>query len=163
MVLPQVDSDTRSAALLEAVDNFINTHTAKADRAKRRARIATVLLTASTAMIPVFIVASIDALPFLFGKLIPGVLAAVSALTAALVAVEKPQERWALYRRYQRLAEAERLRYVQRCPAYAGNDRDQVLAEWLATTKSGVHDEWSTLVPKSTDVAQTTQSLSAGR
>ncbi len=94
-------SATKGDLLVEC-DRFIAEHKKKADANERRARWASWLLVGSTAAIPVFIVASTQTLDFVFGKLIPAVLAAISAAIAGLLQFERPHERWSLYRRYQR-------------------------------------------------------------
>lgn len=139
--------------LLVECDRFITEHKKKADANERRARWASWLLVGSTAAIPVFIVASTQTLDFIFGKLIPAVLAAISAAIAGLLQFERPHERWSLYRRYQRLVEAERFLYVQGAGQYSEADRDLRFSEWLANQRLAVHDEWAGLVPASDQVA----------
>lgn len=140
--------------LLGECDRFITEHKKKADANERRARWASSLLVGSTAAIPVFIVASTQVLDFTFGKLIPAGLAAISAAIAGLLQFERPHERWILYRRYQRLFEAERFLYVQGAGKYSATDRDLSFAEWLANQRLAVHDEWAGLVPASEQVAK---------
>lgn len=112
------------------------------------------VLVVSTAAIPVLIVASTRVLDFAFGKLIPAALASIGAVVAGLLQFERPHERWSLYRRYQRLFEAERLLYIQRAGEYSGADRDLRFSEWLAVQRIAVHDEWAGLVPASDQVAR---------
>jgi hypothetical protein len=89
--------------------------------------------------------------PEFWAKLVPSVLAAVAAFMAAFIQIEKPQERWSLYRRYQRLAEAEALRYRFRSEPYDSEDSDRVLAIQMAQLQLDLHDEWAGLVPRSSD------------
>lgn len=140
--------------LLSECDRFITEHKEKADTNERRARWASWLLVGSTAAIPVFIVASTQVLDFTLGKLIPAVLAAISAAVAGLLQFERPHERWSLYRGYQRLFEAERFLYVQRAGRYSATDRDLRFSEWLANQRLAVHDEWAGLVPASDQIAK---------
>ena len=148
---------TANGDLLAECDSFITEHKAKADTNERRARWASWLLVTSTAAIPVFIIASTQTLGFAFGKLIPVLLAAISAATAGLLQFERPHERWSLYRRYQRLFEAERFLYVQRAGQYAGADANLRFSEWLSERRIAVHDEWAGLVPASEQVAKAGQ------
>lgn len=140
--------------LLDECDRFIAEHKEKADTNERRARWASWLLVGSTAAIPVFIVASTQVLDFALGKLIPAVLAAISAAVAGLLQFERPHERWSLYRRYQRLFETERFLYVRRAGQYSAPDHDLRFSEWLTTQRLAVHDEWAGLVPASDQVAR---------
>jgi hypothetical protein len=140
--------------LLAECDRFIAEHREKADTNERRARWASWLLVGSTAAIPVFIIASTQVLDFAFGKLIPAILAAISAAIAGLLQFERLHERWSLYRRYQRLFEAERFLYVQGASQYSSVDRDTRFCEWLANKRLAVHDEWAGLVPASDQVAK---------
>jgi hypothetical protein len=140
--------------LLAECNHFISEHKKKADTNERRARMASWVLVVSTAAIPVSIVASTQVLDFAFGKLIPAVLASISAAVAGLLQFERPHERWSLYRRYQRLFEAERFLYVQGAGEYSEADRDRRFSEWLAVQRIAVHDEWAGLVPASDQVAR---------
>lgn len=148
--------------LLEECDAFIAEHKAKADSNERRARWATALLVTSTSAIPVFIIASTQTLGFLFGKLVPAVLAATGAGLAALLQFERPHERWSLYRRYQRLFEAERMLYEQKTGPYAGEAPDRGFSEWLARQRIAVHDEWASLVPASSEITKVTRADGPG-
>lgn len=140
--------------LLAECDGFIVEHQGKANTNERRARRASWLLVVSTAAIPVFIIASTQTQGFAFGKLIPAILAAISAATAGLLQFERPHERWSLYRRYQRLFEAERFLYVQGAGQYSGTDADLRFSKWLSEQRIAVHDEWAGLIPASDQVAR---------
>ncbi|MDA0181531.1 DUF4231 domain-containing protein [Solirubrobacter phytolaccae] len=144
-------------SLLEECDRFIAEHTNKADRNKRRARLGTVAMAASTALIPASIVVSTAGHEFFWGKLVPSLLAAVAAIIAGLLTAERPHERWSLYRRYQRMFEAERLRYTSGVAPYRGADADATFASWLAAARLSVHEEWAGLIPASGEVASTTR------
>lgn len=139
--------------LLQECDAFITEHRQKADQNERRARWGTALVVISTATIPVFVVASTQTLSFVFGKLAPVCLAAVGAIVAGFLQFERPHERWSLYRRYQRLYEAERLLYVTHTGPYAAEDADARFSAWLADQRLAVHDDWAGLVPRSERVA----------
>lgn len=135
-------------SLLAECDRFIDEHRGKADRGKHRARVATVLLIGAGAIIPVLLVASTRWDGFVLAKLLPSVVAAVSAVVAALVQVERPHERWRLYRRYQRLSEAERLKYASGLGDYSKPEADEHFARWLVESKIAVHDKWEGLLPQ---------------
>lgn len=83
----------------------------KADRNERLARVSTALIILASAAISVAIILSTQDDAFFWGKLAPSLLAAVAAVAAGLLQVERPHERWKLYRGYQRRLEVERLRY----------------------------------------------------
>jgi hypothetical protein len=122
----------------------------KADKHKRRARTATLSMTAATAAIPVFIGLSTD---WFWGRVIPSVLAALTAVGAALVGLEKPHERWMLYRRYQRDLEAAELQYRFELQPFDGPDRDKQLAQYVADLQLELHRAWEVLIPSAGDVA----------
>lgn len=139
-------------------DAVIASITAKADKNKSRARFSAMLLTGSTSIIPVsllvapqFATGSLG--EFLFGRLFPGLLAAGAAVLSRWIQMEQPHQRWTLYRRWQRLFEAERLRYRQRLGAYAGPDRDDRLVDVLAAGQVQLDDEWASLVPRSRELS----------
>jgi hypothetical protein len=125
----------------------------KADQNKVRARFSAWVLTAITVSVPVLILIASElggqgAAPTIIGKVLPGALGALAAVLGRWIQVEQPHQRWTLYRRWQRLFEAERLRYRQKIGSYA-NDRDDRLAEFLAKGQVELDEEWATLIPKS--------------
>ncbi|MCM0641254.1 DUF4231 domain-containing protein [Cellulomonas sp. zg-Y766] len=119
-------------------------------------------MVASAALIPVFIVASTQWLEFLLGKLVPSVLAATSALVAAWVQIERPHERWSLYRRYQRLLEADLIRYQRGVAPFDQQQAEAIFAELLADRQIELHNEWAGLLPRSADVAGLASSTGRG-
>lgn len=125
----------------------------KADRNKRRARWATLALAGSTVLIPVTIVVSGRYFDFWLGKVAPSILAAITALVTAWVQIERPHERWSLFRRYQRLLEGDELLYKTHAPPFNGEDRDTDFAATLARRQMDLHDEWAGLLPRSSDVS----------
>jgi hypothetical protein len=127
--------------LLLATDDIAR----KAGLNKALARTSVVILTAATASIPVFIGLSGD--DFILSKVVPSILAALSTLVTSLVQLERPHERWMLYRRYQRLLEALRLRYEFSESPFDADDRDRVLAGQVADTLLRLQQEWEGLVP----------------
>ncbi|GAA4723687.1 hypothetical protein GCM10023350_02420 [Nocardioides endophyticus] len=135
-------------ALCTAVARSIG---AKADKNKFRARVLTVFTTAATAAIPVFIGLSGD--DFVTGKAVPSVLAALSATVVALGQIERPHERWSLYRRYQRLLEADAKRYTFGIEPFDKDDRDRTLAARVAQYELDLQAEWEGLIPSSAELA----------
>lgn len=116
-------------------------------------------MTVSTAAIPVFIGLSGD--NFWLGKFAPSVLAALSALLVALNGLERPHERWVLYRRYQRLIQAEEKKYRFEVPPYDSDKRDRKLAMQVAQLELDLQAEWEGLVPSRAEI--TSAGTSAGQ
>jgi hypothetical protein len=108
-------------------------------------------MSAATAAVPVAIGLGGDS--FLWGKAVPSVLSALTAVVAALVGLERPHERWNLYRRYQRRLEGEEIKHRFHVPPYQTQDRDTVLARAVAQLQLDLHDEWSGLLPTGRDLA----------
>lgn len=127
----------------------------KADKNKSRARALTLFTTSATAAIPVFIGLSGDS--FVAGKVVPSILAAVSAIIVAIGQIERPHERWSLYRRYERLLQAASKRYVYRISPFDGDDRDEVLGAQVAQYELDLQAEWEGLIPSSSELATATQ------
>jgi arginyl-tRNA--protein-N-Asp/Glu arginylyltransferase len=111
--------------------------------------------TAATAAIPVFIGLSGD--DFVAGKVIPSILAALTATVVALGQIERPHERWSLYRRYQRILEADAKRYKYRIEPFDDPDRGRILAARVAQHELDLQAEWEGLIPTSSDVASVTK------
>jgi len=123
---------------------------AKADKNKRLARTLTLAMTISTAAIPVFIGLSGD--NFIFAKVVPSVLAALSAVLVAYNQLERPHERWVLYRRYQRLLQAEETKFRFRTPPYGGAKRKKKLAMQVAQLQLSLQEEWEGLIPRRNEI-----------
>jgi hypothetical protein len=127
----------------------------KADRNERLARVATTMIILTSALIPVSLIVSAETGAFVWGKLIPSLLAATAATVAGVIQFERPHERWKLYRGYQRALEVERFRYENQVEPYDLEDpaRTRRFAAAIANLEGRLHEEWSGLVPASTQVA----------
>lgn len=123
----------------------------KADKNKRRARALTIFTTAATAAIPVFI--GLGGNTFWAGKLVPSALAAVTATVVALGQIERPHERWSLYRRYQRLLEVDAKRYEYAVEPFDGADRERQLGARVAQYELDLQAEWEGLIPSSSELS----------
>jgi hypothetical protein len=159
---PVTSSVDRVLDPLAECDAVIDSIARKADKNKARARFTAAALTAVTAAIPVCLIAaeafdSNSSEAFLLGRLLPGLLAASAAILSRWVQIEQPHQRWTLYRRWQRLFEAERLRYRQRIGRYSDDARDDTLIEVLAQGQLDLDDEWASLVPRSRLLAEDSQ------
>ncbi len=141
---------------MEACDRAIASVRGKADRNERLARSTTALIILASALIPVAIILSTQEHAFVWGKLAPSLLAAVAAVSAGLLQVERPHERWKLYRGYQRRLEVERLRYQNAVRPYdiPESDRRSAFAARIGQLQLQLHDEWVGLVPVSAEIAQ---------
>jgi hypothetical protein len=125
----------------------------KADKYKAWSRWSVLGITSFSAAIPVLIGLGGN---WATQKLIPSVLAAVSAVLAAWIQLERPHERWKLYRRYHRMLEAEQLNYRALSGPYEGvQDPKRLLAIRLGNIQMNLHDEWEGLIPTSAQVAAT--------
>jgi hypothetical protein len=127
----------------------------KADANKQKARVLAWTMSVSTVAIPVFIGLSGDS--FVFGKVVPSALAGLTAFLVAFGQLERPHERWALYRRYQRKFEAEAKRYKYSVAPYDDDDRDRTLGMLVAQLELDLQTEWEGLIPRSDEVANMTK------
>lgn len=125
----------------------------KADKNKRRSRIAVTSLLMTTSAIPVAVILSDRLSPFWVGKVLVSVLAAVATVVGTWVRIERPHERWSLYRGYQRRLEAERIRYEHQVPPYKEVNRDELFVEFVARCQAELHDEWAGLLPTTTEIS----------
>lgn len=139
-----------------ACETSIASVKAKADHNERLARWATALIVVGSALIPLALLLSTQGGGFLWGKLVPALLAMLSAVAAGLLQFERPHERWRLYRGYQRAFEDQRLRCENELDPYQGlepAEREQRLAAEVAALRLRLHQDWSGLVPASSTVA----------
>ena len=139
---------------LEQCQAAIDYTRAKADKNKSRSRLCTWTMTIGTASIPVFILASTQVWSFWLGKFVPAAIAAGLFVAASYVQVERPHERWNVYRSFQRKLEAERLLFEAGAGRYADpRAREASLAERVAELTLQLHDEWSRVLPTPDEVA----------
>ena len=123
----------------------------KAEKYKKWSRCCTVGLVISTGVIPVFIGVFES---WVLAKLVPCLLAAFSTTIASFVQLEKPQERWRLYRRGQRLLENEWLCYKNKAEDYKDTaDPDSMLLHRIMAILYELHTNWEGLIPASTETA----------
>lgn len=147
-----VDPDGGSDTPLAECQSVTKSVKDKANKNKHRARFATLSLAASAALIPVFI--GLSGSHFVVGKLVPSALAAYSAIVASWLQIEKPHERWMLYRRYQRRLESEQLRFRFGIAPYDVPDPEAELAKQVAQLQLDLHDEWEGLLPRREQLEQ---------
>ena len=120
----------------------------RATRNKRLTYLATLTTMVSGAAIPVLLLLSTQTAAFVFGKLLPAVLAAVAVVAAGSTQVVRPRDRWRAYRREQRLLEADRIAYVHRAGEYASLERDRVFIERVILSRRSILDQWLELTPE---------------
>ena len=138
----------------QALDSEIERLDRRAKRNRRKARLATLTIVATSAIAPLALLASTKWQYFTLEKLIPGVLAACAALAAGFLQFERPREYWKHYRHWHMSLDAERLLYWNHAKPYDGDDRDVVLAEWLAACELRIDYEWGATMPtKDSDAA----------
>ena len=126
--------------------------TKKADKYKWWSRCSTILLITSSALIPLFI-GVFD--HWVLAKLVPSGLAALSVMMASFIQLEKPQERWKLYRRAQRRLEEEWLYYKNGVEKYENlaEDVDKMFLTSVQNILLNLHKSWEGLVPESSEAA----------
>ena len=104
---PSSDSGAAVSAI-EECDYLIERFRREASKNQKLAWSASIAIGFSSALIPVSIVVSTELGAFVFGKLMPSLLAALAAIAAGAAQLVRPHDRWRLNRRHQRLLEAER-------------------------------------------------------
>ncbi|MFI2652826.1 DUF4231 domain-containing protein [Micromonospora fulviviridis] len=138
---------------------FLRSVSAKAQRNKRRARLYSYLTAAATSTIPA-IVGLADTPVWL--KLTTLVIALVMIWASVSLELDRPHERWALYRRYQRLLELESTRFQHELAPYNDLDPDRrrrLLAERLCDIEETLHKDWELLMPDPGEIAHVTGRL----
>ena len=110
----------------------------------------------SSASIPVLILISTEIGAFVFGKIVPAMLAAIAAIAGGAAQIVRPHDRWRMHRRWQRWLQAERIRYVHGLDEYGSDDRERVLLSRVVTASRGIMEEWEAMMPPNTDEALAT-------
>jgi hypothetical protein len=147
---------TSSAARtpLEECDELLNTIRHAVGSQRRLAQSADGAIIGASASIPVFLLLSTRYLDFYLGKLVPAVLAALTAALTLVLKVMKPHERWRLLRSQQAHLEAERFRYLHHLGSYADENRDVQLLNHVVEISEKIAGPWFELMPDSAQVAQ---------
>lgn len=111
-------------------------------------------MTIGTAAIPVLILASTQHLSFWLGKFGPACIAAGLFVAASYAQIERPHDRWNVYRRYQRTFEAERMRYRGGVNPYDEPDtREAIFSSKIAELTIALHEDWARVLPSADEVA----------
>jgi hypothetical protein len=137
--------DSASLACQRTIDSV----RAKANRNESLARALSTAVVVASALIPLSLILAEQGMPNFWGKVLPGVLAVVSATAAGVQQFERPHERWKLYRGYQRLFEDELFRFGTKIGVYSvalDVDREAVLAERVAGLRTQMHLDWGGLL-----------------
>lgn len=125
---------------------------------RRRAQSADLVTIVASASIPILLLLSTRYLNFYLGKLVPALLAALSAALAIAVKLTKPHERWRVLRLHQSLLEADRFRYLHHLGDFADDDRDKHLLNRIVKTSEEIAMVWSEFLPESERASQMLQS-----
>lgn len=112
-------------------------------------------MTLGTAAIPVLILLSTEFLSFWLGKVAPALIAAALFIAASYTQLERPHERWNVYRRYQRTFEAERVLYQNSAEPYTDPaTRDALFATKIAQLTVALHEDWARVLPTPDEIAR---------
>jgi hypothetical protein len=144
---PETD-ELRSAAdeCAQATSDFEK----EADKNQALAWYGSLVVVVSSALIPVLIVISTTTDAFLFGRLLPAVLATLAPITAGYTQIVRPHDRWHVNRRWQRRLQLEQFCYRHRLGRYASSDRDRLLLEQVAEAQRSNFEEWEAMMPPNT-------------
>lgn len=124
---------------------------------RQLAQSADLAIIGASASIPIFLLLSTQYLDFYLGKLVPALLAALTAALALSLKLVRPHERWRLLRFHQAILDAERFRYLHRLGSYAGEDRDIHLLNLVVETSEKIAGTWFELMPESAQAVQLLQ------
>ena len=145
--------DGQPQGALGEVERKIARWKAKGDANKRVAQWATAAIVVSSALVPVVILVSTEWSHFMLGKVVPSILAAISAAAAGWLQFKRPYEGWKLYRGYQHALETERLLHRHKAGRYRAEAAPtRVLVERLAEFERSMEKEWRAHLPSDSDI-----------
>ena len=123
---------------------------AKADKNKSWSTFFFAVIILATVISPTLILVSdYD----IVSKYIPAGLSILAAIAAYWIQIRKPNERWVLYRTYQRELEYEISQYKFETGKYdTEEDKEKLLANSVNEKALKLHYDWVPIVPKATDV-----------
>lgn len=84
--------------------------------------------------------------------IIASLITITNSVILAWFQLEKPYDRWRLYRKYHRLFEAERVKYINSIDPYDTAEKDKLLIQQLSDLQIRLHYEWDGLVPSTEDI-----------
>ena len=84
--------------------------------------------------------------------IIASLITIANSLFLAWFQLEKPYDRWRLYRKYHRLFEAEQLKYINSIDPYDTAEKNKLLIKQLSDLQIRLHYEWDGLVPSTEDI-----------
>lgn len=135
---------------LEFAEKIRNGILAKANKNKKWATFLFGLIISATVLSPTLILVSKNEI---ISKYIPAILSVLAAISAYWIQVRKPNERWVLYRTYQREIEHEINSYTFQTGKYKdSNEKDKLLAESVNEKALKLHYDWIPMVPKATEL-----------
>lgn len=137
---------------VEEVNAFVASVAAKASLNKLRSRIYTYVMALATTAIPA--VVAIAPTP-IWVKLSTLALSLIMVVATVSLDLERPHERWYLYRRYQRIVEIERTNFRYGLDVYKGlsaNEQASLLVERLSTIQYDLHVDWEGLMPTRAEI-----------
>jgi hypothetical protein len=134
-------------SVLEECDDLIAALDREARKHQTLAWTSGLVIVVSTSSIPVLILISTQTGAFVFGKLLPALLAAVAATAAGAAQIVRPHDRWRVHRRWHRWLQAERLRYLHGLNEYATRDSDRLLMKRIVSVRRRILEEWEAMVP----------------
>lgn len=135
---------------LEFAEKICNGIKKKADKNKSLATFFFGVIILATVLSPTLILVSDNVI---ISKYIPASLSVLAAIAAYWIQVRKPNERWVLYRTYQRELEHEINSYKFQTGKYKDSEqKDKLLAESVNDKALNLHYDWIPMVPKATEV-----------
>jgi hypothetical protein len=120
----------------------------KADKNKRNARNVSMISVALSLLVLFVLNFEDNSLP----KYIASIFTIMNSLLLAWIQLEKPYERWRIYRKYHRIFQAERVKFLNKLSPYNSSDADSKLFKVLSDLQLQLHNDWEGLVPASEQV-----------
>jgi hypothetical protein len=87
--------------------------------------------------------------------IIVGALTIFSTALTGWIQIEKPYERWKLYRKYHRLVDTNITAYNYAINPYNGSDKDDLLVRECISLERNLHNEWEGLLPVVSELQET--------
>lgn len=139
--LHETDPEKYSLSIISSIGR-------KADRNKKMARNFTILSVLMSSLIVFVLIFNDTNIP----TIIAAMLTIFNSVLIAWFQMEKPYERWRLYRKYHRLAEAQRMLYLNSIEPYNSSDKKTLLFKNFIDLQIKLHFEWDGLVPTSEEI-----------
>lgn len=85
-------------------------------------------------------------------KILPALLTSIGGISSGWLQLRKPQEKWIIYRTYQREIEKSIIDFTHNINGYTDDNKEKKIVETVSEKHKDLHSEWVKKAPKLEDI-----------